>query len=358
MWLAILLTVISSTSSSVGKALQKEATRGLPRFSLDARVLREYRACRGWVAGVAADLGGGALQAAAFALAPVSVLQPVSGVGLVGLALYSHFFARERLARWEWAAVGAAGAGTALLGASSGGAPPAGAAEAAPSAARVLFVLALVATAIGSLNSVRARAREKRPRAGAPAGAAAAAGGGAGDKAAAALFGLQAGGCFGLSASACRAGFVAARAAALAAPAGIAASLALSSAGFVLQTLGLKEGSAVVVCTCAAVSSMVTGVFVGLAALGERMPGAAGAVAARLLGWHLILGGVTALAAGRPALEAAAAAALARLPQRAWALLPLAAAVRLKAWAGAAAAGAGLPDAAPPPAGTGAAAGK
>ena len=43
------------------------------------------------------------------------------------------------------------------------------------------------------------------------------------------------------------------------APLGIAGSVCLSSSGFVLQTCGLKEGNTVVVCTCAAVTSMVTG---------------------------------------------------------------------------------------------------
>ena len=55
-------------------------------------------------------------------------------------------------------------------------------------------------------------------------------------------------------------------------PTGLAGSVALSSSGFVLQTCGLKEGSTVVVCTCAAVSSMVMGVAVGLLGLGEPLP--------------------------------------------------------------------------------------
>ncbi len=70
----------------------------------------------------------------------------------------------------------------------------------------------------------------------------------------------QAGACFGMSAAACRTGFLlAARVSWTAAPAGLAASICLSSTGFALQTLGFKDGNTVVVCTCAAVSSMVTG---------------------------------------------------------------------------------------------------
>jgi hypothetical protein len=72
-WLAIMITVVSSTSCSVGKALQKEATRGLPRFiASDRKVVAQYLRSRLWLTGLAADVGGAVLQIAAFALAPVS----------------------------------------------------------------------------------------------------------------------------------------------------------------------------------------------------------------------------------------------------------------------------------------------
>lgn len=84
------------------------------------------------------------------------------------------------------------------------------------------------------------------------------------------MFDPQAGACFGMSAAACRTGFLlAARVSWTAAPAGLCASIALSSAGFALQTLGFKDGNTVVVCTCAAVSSMLTGARLVLA---DRLP--------------------------------------------------------------------------------------
>ena len=70
----------------------------------------------------------------------------------------------------------------------------------------------------------------------------------------------QAGACFGLSAACCRTGFLLARRLTwLAAPTGLCMSIVFSSLGFMLQTLGFKDGHSVIVCTCAAVSSMVTG---------------------------------------------------------------------------------------------------
>ena len=83
-WVAIVITVVAATGNNVGKALQKEATRTLPRFSLDPKIAQQYLRSRGWLLGLAYDLGGALLMIAAFALAPVRPLghhvpAPVTG---------------------------------------------------------------------------------------------------------------------------------------------------------------------------------------------------------------------------------------------------------------------------------------
>ena len=74
MWVAILITVVASTGNNIGKTLQKSATAGLPRLTLDSVVLYRYLSSKEWILGLAADLGGGLLMIAAVARAPVGFL--------------------------------------------------------------------------------------------------------------------------------------------------------------------------------------------------------------------------------------------------------------------------------------------
>lgn len=75
-------------------------------------------------------------------------------------------------------------------------------------------------------------------------------------------------------------------------PTCISISICCSGTGFFYQTRGLKHGRAIVVSTCAAVASIVTGVLAGMLALGERLPSAPLARLSLLLGWLLIILGV------------------------------------------------------------------
>lgn len=71
MWVAICITVVAATGNNIGKTLQKRATAGLPRLTLDSVVLYRYLSSKEWILGLAADLGGGLLMIAAVARAPV-----------------------------------------------------------------------------------------------------------------------------------------------------------------------------------------------------------------------------------------------------------------------------------------------
>jgi hypothetical protein len=97
--------LLQPAGNNVGKALQKQATRHLPRLALQRQVVLQYVTSGTWLLGMGADLGGAILMIAAFARAPVSVVQPVSSVGLVFLMAFSHFYLKvgglqQRCASW------------------------------------------------------------------------------------------------------------------------------------------------------------------------------------------------------------------------------------------------------------------
>jgi hypothetical protein len=71
MWFAILLMVLAAAGNNIGKALQKQATRTLPRLTIKKDILLQYLRSRVWLTGLIADVGGAVLQIVAFALAPV-----------------------------------------------------------------------------------------------------------------------------------------------------------------------------------------------------------------------------------------------------------------------------------------------
>ena len=387
--LAIVLTVIASSSSNIGKAFQKEASRHLPPLNVgDAKVVEQvasnccensirirthipdagegrpvprlcwirvavshhflypspvqYTNSSTWIAGFLMDLGGGAVQTLAFALAPVSLLQPISGIGLAGLALYSHFIANEKLKQDEWVAVGVAGLGTIGLGVSSAADAPS---HHAVSFLRMLTVL--VATGvfvIQKLADVRERIGNKNKKlVAAMFGASRVLGSQSPSPVPHATvphatvrsripIGLQAGGMFGLSASTVRTGFIMSNHRWTWAPFGVMCGVLMSSYGFVLQTGGLKEGSAVIVCTCLAVSSMVVGVVTGILGLGEPVPLTFTSMWVRLASWTCILYGVVVLSGATRQVHELLAYGLDYVPANVWGLLPEHVAIKVKNW--------------------------
>ncbi|KAL3334246.1 hypothetical protein AABB24_030805 [Solanum stoloniferum] len=113
------------------------------------------------------------------------------------------------------------------------------------------------------------------------------------------IYGLESGILFGISSVISKMGFLFLEQgfSKLLVPICISVSICCSASGFVCQTRGLKHGRAIVVSTCAAVASIVTGVFAGMFALGERLPSAPTSRLWLLLGWMCIIVGVILLVA-------------------------------------------------------------
>ena len=241
--------------------------------------------------------------------APVSVVQPISSAGLSVLAVFSHVYLNERLSRREWAAVALAVAGTVGVAAT---APPSSEGDAVPLSFPGLLVLLLLlglagSAARSSLRKARGVRRGSVPGVGtltrtasgaAPAGQHALS---AAARAEELSYGALAGAAYALSASCCRAGLLGhehARSAAVRLPiliAGLLASAGLTAAGVVAQTRGLKDGSAMVISTVAAVVAMVVGLLAGLLCLGEHAPSTARGMLIWACSWAAIAVGVSGL---------------------------------------------------------------
>ena len=330
--LAVPVVAVAASCINVGKALQKEGTKRLPRFALDRKVVATYFKDTMWATGMCMDVCGGILMVVALSIAPVSLVQPVAAGGVAVLAVFSHFRLNEKLERKAWAGVAATVAGTIGIGWTAE-AQPAGEAV---SLTRVVLGACLIAFALAYQSGATGPEGKRRAGAGArllglggeaPSRKIVGVGGGMphhlrepflkgqvvhdsvvhgahsketrrSDEIEA---GFRSGTFFSLSASACKVGFLLSRRGHhpfLCALVGLGASVALTAAGLVCQTKGLKDGNSVIVCTCGNVAQMVVAVVFGVVVLGERLPSGGGfffpfgKLGAWFASWLLIMSGV------------------------------------------------------------------
>ncbi|KAE9446319.1 hypothetical protein C3L33_21784, partial [Rhododendron williamsianum] len=276
MWESIFLTVAATAGNNIGK------------------VLRAYALNKAWVIGLLMDLFGAALMLQALSQAPVSVIQPVSGCGLAILSVFSHFYLKERMNMIDWLGITLAAIGT--IGVGAGGEEQKTSSISIFHLPWVAFIVAILFVGILSMYHLTFHgfslplfsyvlrvaviegvwyylmdgfastdvSEENRSW---------------------------------IASVISKMGFVFLEQgySKLVVPACISISMCSSGTGFFYQTRGLKHGRAIVVSTCAAVSSIVTGVLAGMVALGEQLPSAPMARLSLLLGWVCILLGVVLL---------------------------------------------------------------
>ncbi|KAH1244597.1 putative magnesium transporter NIPA9 [Glycine max] len=268
MWESIVLTVVATAGNNIGKILQKKGT-----------VIRAYALNKTWLIGFVMDIFGALLMLRALALAPVSVIQPVSGCGLAILSVFSHFYLKEVMNIVDWVGITLAGFGT--IGVGAGGEEQEAAALSIfhiPWLAFVVFILFIMLN--GWLRIFKRNRREQEMM--------------EYDVVEEIIYGLESGILFGMASVISKMGFLFLEQGfpKLLVPICIIISVCSSGTGFYYQTRGLKHGRAIVVSTCAAVASILTGVLAGMLALGERLPSAPKARLLLLLGWLLIIVGV------------------------------------------------------------------
>ncbi|XP_042966336.1 probable magnesium transporter NIPA9 isoform X2 [Carya illinoinensis] len=309
MWESICLTLAATAGNNIGKVLQKKGTLILPPLSFKFKVIKAYASNNTWVIGFLMDIFGAMLMLRALSLAPksanslvsyriedevpgtsrntninvefftascvvVSVIQPVSGCGLAILSIFSHFYLKEVMNAIDWVGITFAGVG-------AGG-------EEQEATAISMFHLPWLAFAVailfvllnGWLRIYKRHRREQEMM--------------EYEVVEEIIYGLESGVLFGMASVISKMGFVFLEQGfhRMLVPICISISVSFSGTGFYYQTRGLKHGRAIVVATCAAVASIVTGVLAGMLALGERLPSAPTARVSLLLGWLLIIIGV------------------------------------------------------------------
>ncbi|CAN1162637.1 Probable magnesium transporter NIPA9 [Linum perenne] len=279
MWESIILTLAATAGNNIGKVLQKKGTIILPPLSFKLKVIRAYALNKAWVIGFLMDIGGAMLMLKAISQAPVSVIQPVSGCGLAVLSVFSHFYLKEVMNVIDWVGITLAAIGT--IGVGAGGEEQ----ESSPVSVFQLPWLAVVVALLfvglnGWLRVCRRQRREQDTM--------------EYEVVEEIIYGLESGILFGISSVISKMGFVFLEQglSKMLVPVCISISVCCSGIGFYYQTTGLKHGRAIVVSTCAAVASIVTGVLAGMLALGERLPSAPAARISLLLGWLLIVVGL------------------------------------------------------------------
>jgi drug/metabolite transporter (DMT)-like permease len=116
MGLGVLLAFLAAGCYECGYVLQALEARVAPReAALRAALLAGLAARRRWLTGTALSVVGAALQVAALARAPLTVVQPVLALGLVALLAFARTALRERVGVVELAGVAAVIAGVALV---------------------------------------------------------------------------------------------------------------------------------------------------------------------------------------------------------------------------------------------------
>ncbi|CAA6672812.1 unnamed protein product [Spirodela intermedia] len=279
MWESICLTLLATAGNNIGKVLQKKGTVILPPLSFKLKVIKAYALNRLWMTGFLMDIIGALLMLKALAEAPVSIIQPVSGCGLAILSVFSHFYLKEVVNALDWFGITLAGFGTIAVGL---GGEEQNSSEISlldlPWLAVTVFIMFILMNSGLRIYKNKRREQELIQY----------------EVVEEIIIGLESGILFGMASVISKMGFVLSKEgySQIFVPGCISVSICCSATGFVFQTRGLKHGRAIVVSTCAAVASIITGVLAGMLTLGEHLPVDPLPRFFLLLGWMLIVVGV------------------------------------------------------------------
>lgn len=270
---------MATAGNNIGKVFQKKGTVVLPPLSLKPKVLKAYIFNKSWIIGFLMDMVGAALMLKALSLAPVSIIQPISGCGLAILAIFSCFYLKEVMNALDWVGIVLAGIGA--IGVGIGGEEQNLSTVSLLRLPWLVFSFSILFVLLNAwLHIYKSRRRDQELM--------------NYEVVEEIISGLESGILFGFASVISKLGFVFSEQgfSKMLVPICISLSICCSAVGFICQTRGLKHGRAIVVSTCTAVASIVTGVLAGIFALGESLPSAPIARLSLFLGWLFIISGV------------------------------------------------------------------
>ncbi|RLI68108.1 MAG: hypothetical protein DRP02_01785 [Candidatus Gerdarchaeota archaeon] len=102
--LAIVLQLIAASVNFIGMTIQKKAATELPLIVKEAGILASLKNMitnKAWIFGFLLNSSSTLFAAGAFALASITVLQPLYGFGLIVLVIFIHFYLKEKINRLD-----------------------------------------------------------------------------------------------------------------------------------------------------------------------------------------------------------------------------------------------------------------
>ena len=102
--LAIFLQLISTSINYIGMTIQKKAATKIPKIGPDTgyrKSLKNLIINKAWIFGLGLNASSTFFAAGAFALASITIIQPLYGFGLIVLVIFIRFYLKEKINRLD-----------------------------------------------------------------------------------------------------------------------------------------------------------------------------------------------------------------------------------------------------------------
>ncbi|MCE7744696.1 MAG: hypothetical protein GPJ52_06125 [Candidatus Heimdallarchaeota archaeon] len=102
--LAIFLQLISTSINYIGMTIQKKAATKIPKIGPDTgyrKSLKNLIVNKAWALGLGLNASSTFFAAGAFALASITIIQPLYGFGLIVLVIFIRFYLKEKINRLD-----------------------------------------------------------------------------------------------------------------------------------------------------------------------------------------------------------------------------------------------------------------